>query len=112
MPDEGPVLRIFEARAKPDCAKDLLAKFATTSSQVVLGEPGNQGYFFGRCIEGDGDVIMFVSVWKDLAAIKSRFGEDWQASYMPDGYEDMIEDYAVRHVDLAGGWHVEEVGGG
>ena len=109
MNGEEPVLRIFEVRAKPNCAKQLLEKFATTSAQVVVGEPGNHGYFFGQCIESDGDVVQFVSVWRDLAAIKARFGQDWQVSYMPDGYADLIEDCAVRHLDLAGGWHVADL---
>lgn len=106
MNSEGPVLRIFEVRTKPDSADDLVRKFATTSAQVVAGEPGNHGYFFGRCVEHDSNVVMFVSVWKDLAAIKAKFGDDWRVSYMPDGYADMIEECSVRHVDLNGGWHV------
>ena len=105
MNAEGPVLRIFEVRTKPNCAGKLLENFATTSSQVVVGEPGNNGYFFGRCIERD-NVVLFVSVWKDLAAIQSKFGRDWQVSYLPDGYADLIEDCTVRHFDLPGGWHV------
>lgn len=106
MASNGPVLRIFEVRATPDGADELLKNFATTSAQVVQGEPGNQGYFFGRCVEGEGNSIMFVSVWENLAAVQARFGEDWQSSYMPDGYAALIEECSVRHIDLAGNWHV------
>lgn len=109
MTSSGLVLRVFEARTKPDCAKKLLEKFATTSAQVVSGEKGNGGYFFGRCIEGDGNTVLFVSVWKDLAAIQARFGDEWQSSYIPDGYADLIEDCSVRHFDLNGGWHVADL---
>ncbi|MGI9408790.1 MAG: antibiotic biosynthesis monooxygenase family protein [Hyphomicrobiaceae bacterium] len=104
---EGPVLRVFEVRTKPNCADELLGKFATTSAQVVTGEPGNHGYFFGHCVEGDGNVVLFVSVWKDLAAVKAKFGDAWQVSYMPDGYTDLVEECSVRHFELNGGWHVE-----
>jgi quinol monooxygenase YgiN len=106
MKGEGPVLRMFEVRAKPNCADTLLKNFATTSAEVVSGEPGNHGYCFGRCVESDGDVLVFVSVWKDLAAIRSKFGEAWQDSFMPDGYAELIEECSVRHIDLAGAWHV------
>lgn len=109
MNAKGPVLRVFEVRAKPNCAGKLLEKFATISAEVVNGEPGNGGYFFGRSVEGDDDVVLFVSVWKDLAAIQAKFGRDWQASYMPDGYAELIEDCSVRHFDLAGGWHVTDL---
>ena len=109
MKNGGPVLRIFEARAKPGCAGRLLENFASTSAAVVTGEPGNRGYFFGRATEGNGDVVLFVSMWKDLDAVKARFGDDWQVSYMPEGYEDLIEDCAVRHFDMDGGWHPNDL---
>ena len=102
----GPVLRVFEARVKPGCAEKLLNNFATTSAHVVLGEPGSRGYFFGRCVQGGENTIMFVSVWKDLAAVKERFGNDWQKSYLPEGYADLIDECSVRHIEMSNGWHV------
>ena len=109
MNQDGPIVRVFEVRTKPGRSDELLEKFATTSAQVVSGEPGNRGYFFGRCLEGDGSAVLFVSVWENLAAIKTRFGESWQESYMPDGYDDLIEECSVRHFDLSNGWHVQDL---
>lgn len=107
MINDGPVLRIFEVRTKPNAAATLLSNFATTSAQVVKDEPGNCGYFFGQSLERDGDTVLFVSVWRDLAAIKDKFGAEWQSSYLPDGYSDLIEDCSVRHFNVSDGWHVE-----
>lgn len=106
MKSDGPVLRVFEARTKPNCMEKLLQNFATTSAHVVLGEPGNRGYFFGRCVREDQNTVIFVSVWKDLAAVQDRFGDDWQVSYMPEGYDELIDDCSLRHIDLSQGWHV------
>jgi len=103
----GPILRLFEVQSKPGCAAELVAKFATTSSDVVRHEPGNQGYFFGRGVDRDEDVVVFASVWRDLDAVKQRFGADWQRSFLPPGYEALIEDCSVRHIDLSAGWHVQ-----
>ncbi|MBT8239844.1 MAG: antibiotic biosynthesis monooxygenase [Acidimicrobiia bacterium] len=105
----GPILRLFEVRAKANNAAELLARFATTSAQVVLGEPGNEGYFFGREIAVDTETVLFASVWRDLDAVKARFGDDWQVSLLPEGYEAHIETCSVRHVDLSNGWHVDAV---
>ena len=105
-PGIGPIMRLFEVRTKDGCVEELLQKFATTSADVVQNEPGNKGYFFGRGVPGDGNVVVFASMWKDLDAIKDRFGEDWQQSYLPPGYEHLIEECSVRHFDLAAGWHV------
>ena len=105
--ERGPILRLFEVTAKPGCATQLLAKFATTSAEVVEGEPGNEGYFFGREVETQRERILFASVWRDLDAVKARFGADWQTSFLPEGYESLIDSCSVRHVDLHDGWHVQ-----
>jgi quinol monooxygenase YgiN len=106
VPTSGPVLRLFQVRAKPGCAKDLIEKFAVTSAEVVRGEPGNLGYFFGRGMQVDEDHVVFASLWQDLEAVKARFGDAWQASFLPPGYEDLIETCSVHHIDLQDGWHV------
>ena len=102
----GPVMRLFEVQARQGCADELMQKFATTSADVVRNEPGNEGYFFGRGAAGNNDAVFFASLWTDMDAIKERFGEDWQSSFLPPGYEDLIESCSLRHFDLASGWHV------
>ena len=108
MSTNGPILRIFEVQTRPGCREKLLASFATTSADVVRNEPGNQGYFFGSLIEGNGEAVVFVSVWENLAAVKARFGKDWQVSFLPEGYEDMIVECSIRHLDVRDGWKVEQ----
>ena len=73
---DGSILRVFEARAKPGCADSLAKKFATTSVDVVRNQPGNQGHFFGKSVSEEDDVFLFVSVWRDLNVVKTRFGDD------------------------------------
>ena len=102
----GPILRLFEVTAKPGCSAELLEEFATTSALVVQGEPGNEGYFFGRGIEVEEETVLFASVWRDLDAVRARFGDDWRTSFLPEGYDALIETCSVRHVDLSNGWHV------
>ena len=106
MTSNGPILRIFEVQVKDGHVEELLENFSTTSSKVVQGHPGNRGYFFGRCVQGGDNIVMFVSMWDDLDAVKRRFGDDWQVSYLPDGYEDLIETCSIRHVDVGLGWNV------
>ena len=92
---DGPILRIFEVKTKEGCAETLLNNFATTSAGVVAGHPGNQGYFFGECVQGAEDTVMFVSIWADLDAVKARFGDDWQVQQSveaPSGTRRLILD--------------------
>ena len=99
MTNGGPILRIFEVTAKAGCSETLLKNFKTTSVDVVRGKPGNLGYFFGNCVPGEDNQVMFVSVWENLEAVKNRFGDDWQKSYLPEGYADLIEECSIRHLD-------------
>ena len=102
----GPILRLFQVKAKPGCRDELMRKFATTSADVVRGEPGNEGYFFGQGVAADEGVVVFASIWTDLDAVKTRFGEDWEGSFLPPGYDALIEECSIRHIDLSSGWHV------
>ncbi len=104
---QGPIMRLFQVKVKEGRADALLAMFATTSADVVRREPGNEGYFFGKGVAVDDDKLVFASFWNDLEAVKQRFGEDWQMSYLPEGYEDLIEECSVHHIDLSDGWFVK-----
>ncbi len=96
---------VFEARAKPGCGEALVKKLASASIDVVRSHPGNQSHLIGKLVSKEDDVVVFISAWKDLQAIKARFGEDWQVSYLPAGYADLIEDCSVRHIALESDWH-------
>ena len=96
------ILRIFEVRAKPGKAELLKQKLSDTSVSVVKGKPGNLGYFFGENISSDENDLVFISVWKDLESIKSHFGKDWEKSYLPEGYEEIIENCLIKHIEFDG----------
>jgi quinol monooxygenase YgiN len=104
----GSILRIFEARVKPGCADSLAKKFATTSADVVRNQPGNQGHFFGKRVYDEDDVFLFVSVWRDLDAVKTRFGDEWESSFLPPGYAELIEECSVKHFALRTDWHARD----
>ncbi len=101
------IMRLFRVNAKKGCAPELIEKFATSTADVVQNEQGNAGYFFGQGIEVDQDIVMFASFWENLDAIKNRFGENWQVSFLPEGYEELIDECSVEHIDVSMGWHVK-----
>ena len=96
------ILRIFEVRAKPGNAGLLKQKLSDTSVAVVNGKPGNLGYFFGENLSSDENDLVFISVWKDLESIKSLFGEEWEDSFLPEGYDKLIESCSIKHIEFDG----------
>ena len=96
------ILRIFEVRAKSGNAELLKQKLSDTSVSVVKGKPGNIGYFFGANLSSDENDLVFISVWEDLESIKSLFGEKWEESYLPEGYDEIIESCSIKHIEFDG----------
>lgn len=96
------ILRIFEVRAKPGYAEILKQKLSDTSVTVVNGKPGNRGYFFGEKLSSDGNDLVFISIWKNLESIKSLFGEKWEESFLPEGYDEIIESCSIKHIEFDG----------
>ena len=96
------ILRIFEVRAKPGQAELLKQKLSDTSVAVVNGKPGNLGYFFGSNLSADENDLVFISVWEDLESIKSLFGDAWEESFLPEGYDEIIAAHSIRHVEFDG----------
>ena len=97
------ILRVFEVKAKPGQAGLLEQKLSSTSVSVVNGKPGNLGYFYGTNLSSDDDGdLVFVSVWENLESVKSHFGETWEESFLPEGYDDIIERCSIRHLEIDG----------
>ncbi len=95
-------MRVFEVRAKPGCADELSTKLGHTSISVVQDKPGNLGYFFGKKTpSGDHDFV-FVSIWKNLESVQTLFGADWEKSFLPPGYNEIIEECSIKHFNFDG----------
>src|SRR5215831_3145884 len=97
-----PIIRVFRVRAKRGCERALANKLATSSVEVVQGQPGFLGYLVaGPASEGQHEFI-FASIWTDADTVKARFGEQWRVSLLPPGYADLIEECSVEHYHLTG----------
>jgi quinol monooxygenase YgiN len=95
-----PIIRVFRARARQGREKALADKLATSSVQVVQGQPG----FVGHLVAGPANEhqyeFIFASIWTDADAIKARFGPEWRVSLLPPGYKELIEECSVEHYHL------------
>jgi quinol monooxygenase YgiN len=97
-----PIIRVFRARARPGCEKSLADKLATSSVQVVQGQPGSLGFLIAGPANDEQHEFIFASVWADADAIKARFGRAWRVSMLPPGYAELIEECSVEHYHLTG----------
>ena len=97
-----PIIRIFRARAKQGCERALADRLATSSVEVVQGQPGFLGYLVAGPARERQHEFVFASIWTDADAVKARFGEQWRVSLLPPGYAELIEECSVDHYHLTG----------
>lgn len=95
-----PIIRVFRARARQGCESALAEKLATSSIEVVQGQPGFLGYLVAGPASESQREFIFASIWAD--AVKARFGEEWRVSHLPPGYAELIEECSVDHYHLTG----------
>ena len=97
-----PIIRIFRARAKHGCERALADKLATSSVEVVQGQPGFLGYLVAGPASELQHEFVFASIWTGADAVKARFGEEWRISLLPPGYAELIDECSVDHYHLTG----------
>ena len=97
-----PIIRIFRARAKQGCERALADKLATSSVEVVQGQPGFLGYLVAGPSSELNHEFVFASIWTEADAVKARFGEEWRVSLLPPGYAELIDECSVDHYHLMG----------
>jgi quinol monooxygenase YgiN len=95
-----PIIRVFRARARQGCKRALADKLATSSVQVVQGQPGFLGYLVAGPANESQHEFIFASIWTDADALKARFGQEWRDSLLPPGYAELIEECSVEHYHL------------
>jgi Antibiotic biosynthesis monooxygenase len=97
-----PIIRLFRARARRGCERALADKLATSSVEVVEGQPGFLGHLVAGPASEHQHEFIFASIWANADAVKARFGEQWRASLLPPGYAELIEACSVDHYHLTG----------
>ena len=98
-----PIIRVFRARAVAGKEAELAKKLATTSVGVVSGKAGFVGHLAGQPAETTGRDFVFITMWKDFAALKAVFGDGWRESFLPPGYAEIIDQHSIEHYELTAG---------
>jgi hypothetical protein len=78
----------------------LADKLATSSVEVVQGQPGSLGYLVAGPASEHQHEFIFASIWANADAVKARFGEEWRVSLLPPGYAELIDECSVAHYHL------------
>src|SRR5258705_13917364 len=85
-----PILRLFKARARPNCESALAEKLATSSVQVVRNHQSVLGFVCAGLLNNSVGDLVFAAVWHDGDAMKGRVVHDRGVAVLPPGYVEFI----------------------
>ena len=92
-----PIARVFRATAAPGSRDELLQRFHSSSAALVNSKTGCLKYRILEPVDASAPEVVFESIWRDLDAVKTAFGDAWQQSHLPEGYSALMTAYSVHH---------------
>ena len=93
------ILRIFRARLKPGMRDAFIQLCQESSIPLMRASPGLVTLHVGKPLPKRPDEFVLVSVWRDLASLKTFVGERWEEILIVPGEAELIESASVSHYD-------------
>ena len=91
------ILRIFRAVIREDRVNDFKQMVQEQSIPWLKESDGMLGYFAGEPIEDSDREFAMVTLWRDLEALKSFCGENWENPVVTDDEQPLVEEMFAEH---------------
>jgi heme-degrading monooxygenase HmoA len=91
------IIRVFRPRVRPGHQKEFEDFLRETAVPLIARQQGLIAQHVGLPFEADGREFVYVTVWQDVASIRSFAGDDWQAAVIDPSEEHMLEETAISH---------------
>ena len=91
------ILRVFRAKVRKGKEEEFRKKVREQSLPRLRGQDGMANCFPGAPLsESDSEFIM-VTLWRDLEALKTFLGENWDKPLVAPDEAPLIEEMSVQH---------------
>jgi heme-degrading monooxygenase HmoA len=74
----------------------------TCAADRLTVQKGLIAHHVGLPFETDGREFVYVTIWEDVASIRSFAGDDWQAAVIDPSEEHMLEETSIAHYNALG----------
>jgi heme-degrading monooxygenase HmoA len=91
------IIRVFRPRVRPGHQKEFEGFLRETAVPLVAKQQGLIAQHVGLPFEADGREFVYVTIWQDIASIRSFAGDDWEAAVIDPSEEHMLEETAMTH---------------
>ncbi len=94
------IIRVFRAHVKPGKHKEFERMVKEISIPLVRRQKGLVACYSGKPIDRKSDEFIMVTIWADLASLKTFAGEKWQEAVIPAKEErDAMREWFVHHYE-------------
>jgi heme-degrading monooxygenase HmoA len=93
------ILRVFRARAHPGRQPDFEAFVPRVALPLVESQAGMVARLAGRPVAGNADEFLILSFWRDLEALRSFTGEEWEQAVIHGEAAPLLREVLAHHYE-------------
>lgn len=94
------IMRIFHVVTKPGKEKEFAEFFHDTAIPLMRRTNGLVQVLPGAARAQSPREFTFVMVWRDLHALKSFVGEDYESAHIDPAEAELVESRTIKHYEL------------
>jgi heme-degrading monooxygenase HmoA len=91
------IIRVFRPKVWPGKQKEFEMFLRETAVPLVAEQHGLIAQHVGVPLEDGGTEFVYVTVWRDIASIRSFAGENWKAAVIDPSEEHMLQETSISH---------------
>ena len=95
------IMRIFRVTIHDDKIEEFRDFFLKTAVPLMRGTDGIEAIHFGLPLPEAPNRFAIVMIWRDLDALRSFVGEDWQVAHIHPDEKGIVKDRYLDHYELA-----------
>ena len=94
------IVRVFRPRVHPGMQAEFERFLRETAMPFVSGHEGLIAQHAGRPLSSDTDEFVYITVWRDVNAVRAFAGEDWTKAVIDPSEEHMLRETFLSHYDV------------
>lgn len=96
------VIRIFRPRVQAGMQDEFECFLRETAIPLLSEQDGLVAQHIGLPMPPSSDEFVYVTVWRDLDALRAFAGEDWDRAVIDPSEEHMLRETFISHYTAAG----------
>lgn len=93
------IRRIFSVEIVPELREEFEDKFSTVALPDTLSSKGCLSVQILKPTVANPNVYIMISDWESIEALQNKFGNHWQAAFIPDFMRKFERSHSISHYE-------------